>query len=80
MACSPYAQKSCGYPDLAQPQDGEAEGFVRLARPETNSFESDIRNTFEAEMNAHLVKPLDADGLYNALKHYIQEAQTEREV
>ena len=56
------------------------QGVVRLARPETNSFESDIRNTFEAEMNAHLVKPLDADGLYNALKHYIQEAQTEREV
>lgn len=36
-----------------------------------NAFESDIQQTIEAGMNAHLAKPVDADAMYDALKYYI---------
>jgi CheY-like chemotaxis protein len=36
-----------------------------------NAFESDIKQTIEAGMNAHLAKPVDADAMYDALKYYI---------
>ena len=32
-----------------------------------NSFDEDIEKSYEAGMNAHLVKPIDADKLYRTL-------------
>ncbi|MBR1709427.1 MAG: response regulator [Clostridia bacterium] len=40
-----------------------------------NAAESDKKNTLEAGMNEHLVKPVDADQLYAALRHWIFEAE-----
>ena len=37
-----------------------------------NSFESDVRASLSAGMNAHLPKPADADLLYETLKEYIR--------
>ena len=37
-----------------------------------NAFESDVRQSVEAGMNAHLAKPADADMLYSTLKKYIR--------
>ena len=41
-----------------------------------NAFETDVQHTMEAGMNAHLVKPVEAEDLYRALKHWIQSAKT----
>lgn len=44
-----------------------------------NAFESDVKQTMEAGMNAHLAKPVDADQLYETLRKYIaQKEQTEK--
>ena len=73
--------------DLRMPvMDGlEAARQIRaLARPDAkivpilaltaNAFESDIRHSLEAGMNAHLAKPVDSDLLYAALKQSISKA------
>lgn len=44
-----------------------------------NAFESDVRHSLDAGMNAHLVKPVDADLLYASLKRYIKEADLIKE-
>ena len=45
-----------------------------------NSFESDVRASLSAGMNAHLAKPADAELLYNTLKEHIRPtAQGSRE-
>lgn len=44
-----------------------------------NAFPSDIRDTFAAGMNEHLVKPVDPDRLYISLEHWINESHKERE-
>ena len=36
-----------------------------------NAFESDVKNSLDAGMNAHLSKPTDADMLYDTLKRFI---------
>lgn len=36
-----------------------------------NSFESDVKASLRAGMNAHLAKPADAELLYDTLKEYI---------
>ena len=41
-----------------------------------NAFESDVRNSLDAGMNAHLAKPTDADMLYETLKRFITIAIT----
>ncbi len=38
-----------------------------------NASENDVRQSMAAGMNAHLVKPVDADELYAELKHFIKE-------
>ena len=43
-----------------------------------NGAETDRQQTKAAGMNAHLVKPVDADTLYAALGHWIHEAQQKR--
>ena len=44
-----------------------------------NAFESDVRQTAEAGMNAHLAKPTDVDLLYSTLRELIlRELATER--
>ena len=43
-----------------------------------NAFDSDIRASLEAGMNAHLVKPIDADLLYDSLRHWIRKAREGR--
>lgn len=40
-----------------------------------NAFESDVEQSKSVGMNEHLVKPVEADVLYSALKHYIKAAQ-----
>ena len=40
-----------------------------------NAFEEDIRNSAAAGMNAHLVKPIDADLLYRILGELIYESE-----
>ena len=44
-----------------------------------NAFESDVQGSMDAGMNAHLVKPVDADELYGELIRYIKEAYQGRE-
>ncbi|MBQ7623858.1 MAG: response regulator [Clostridia bacterium] len=73
--------------DLRMPvMDGfEATRKIRaLTRPDArtvpiialtaNTFESDVRASFDAGMNAHLAKPTDADLLYDTLKKLIAGA------
>ena len=36
-----------------------------------NAFETDIRHSLDAGMNAHIAKPADADELYSTIKKYI---------
>ncbi len=43
-----------------------------------NGAEADRQQTKAAGMNAHLVKPVDADALYAALGHWIHETQRKR--
>lgn len=40
-----------------------------------NAFDSDVQQTMDAGMNAHLAKPVDADVLYRTLRQWIQEHQ-----
>lgn len=40
-----------------------------------NAYESDIQNSLAAGMNEHLVKPVDADMLYDALRRWIHAAR-----
>ena len=42
-----------------------------------NSFESDVRASLSAGMNAHLPKPADAETLYDTLKEYIGPTRAE---
>ena len=78
--------------DLRMPvMDGleAARRIRRIPRPDipnlpiialsANAFESDARQSLDAGMNAHLVKPVDADQLYATLKHFIGLAQTARQ-
>ena len=37
-----------------------------------NAFESDVKRSLDAGMNEHLVKPVDADKLYEAMKRHIR--------
>ena len=73
--------------DLRMPEmDGlEAARQIRaLKRPDArtvpiialtaNAFESDVRATLDAGMNAHLAKPVDADQLYDTLRRQISGA------
>ena len=41
-----------------------------------NAYESDIKQSLEVGMNAHLAKPADADELYSALRKYMKGAST----
>ena len=43
-----------------------------------NAFESDIRDSLNSGMDAHLAKPADSDMLYGTLKKYIYRHLTER--
>ena len=40
-----------------------------------NAFDSDVQQTMEAGMNAHLMKPVDVDKLYADLKYWISNHQ-----
>ena len=77
--------------DLRMPvMDGlEAAGKIRsLPRPDArlipiialsaNAYESDRQNSLKAGMNAHLVKPVDAELLYAELKKQIRKTEVER--
>ena len=46
-------------------------GTVPIIALTANAFESDVRNSLEAGMNAHLAKPADADLLYDTLRQLI---------
>ena len=76
--------------DLRMPvMDGlEAAGKIRaLPRPDAksipiialtaNAFEIDVQNSLKAGMNGHLVKPVDADLLYQELKKWIRKTKGE---
>lgn len=43
-----------------------------------NAFDSDVRQSLDAGMNAHLAKPSDAETLYAALKHWIRSDKEEK--
>ena len=43
-----------------------------------NALPSDMEATRDAGMNAHLSKPVDAELLYNTLKHWISIAQKKK--
>ena len=45
-----------------------------------NAYESDIRDSLNAGMNAHLAKPADSDMLYGTLKKYIGSTTSERRI
>lgn len=76
--------------DLRMPvMDGlEAAGRIRaLPRPDAksipiialtaNAYEIDIQNSLKAGMNGHLVKPVDADLLYQELRKWIRRTRRE---
>lgn len=44
-----------------------------------NSFETDVKASLSAGMNAHLAKPADAELLYETLKEHIRPAAPEKE-
>ena len=46
--------------------------FVPIIALTANAFESDVQNSRDAGMNAHLAKPVDADMLYKTLKKLIK--------
>ena len=48
---------------------------VPIAALTANAFESDVRASQEAGMNAHLAKPADAEQLYETLKKLIAHSQ-----
>ena len=41
-----------------------------------NASDTDVQNTLDAGMNAHLSEPIDADLLYMTLKKYIYSANS----
>ncbi len=41
-----------------------------------NAFDSDVKQSLEAGMNEHLVKPIDADLLYTTLKKWVRRTET----
>ena len=51
----------------------DAKGIPIIALT-ANAFESDVKQSMEAGMNAHLAKPADADELYNTLRTMIEKA------
>jgi CheY-like chemotaxis protein len=66
----------------------EAAGKIRaLPRPDAksipiialtaNAYEIDIQNSLKAGMNGHLVKPVDADLLYQELRKWIRRTRRE---
>ena len=46
-------------------------GTVPIIALTANGFENDVRRTMDAGMNAHLLKPVDADLLYTTLRRLI---------
>lgn len=77
--------------DLRMPiMDGldAARGIRRLNRADAktvpiiavtaNAADSDVRNSLEAGMNAHLAKPIDVDLLYDTLRQWIWKSQTQK--
>lgn len=42
-----------------------------------NAFESDVQNSLDAGMNAHLVKPIDVDLFYSTLRRWIKAARSQ---
>ena len=53
-------------------------GNIPILAVTANAFDSDIRASLEAGMNAHLVKPIDANLLYDSLRHWIRIAREGR--
>ncbi len=49
-------------------------GRIPIIALTANAFESDVRASLEAGMNAHLAKPVDAEKLYETLSRSIREA------
>ena len=54
-------------------------GRIPIIALTANSFESDVRASLEAGMNAHLAKPADADELYETLRRWIQRTSEAEE-
>ena len=49
----------------------EYAGVIPIIALTTNGYEEDIRRSYEAGMNEHLVKPLDPEGLFRCLARYL---------
>ncbi|MBO4217265.1 MAG: response regulator [Clostridia bacterium] len=47
-------------------------GTVPIIALTANAFESDVKQSFDAGMNAHLAKPADSDALYSTLRKLIK--------
>ena len=54
-------------------------GTVPIIALTANGFENDVRRTMDAGMNAHLLKPVDADLLYTTLRRLIAAGGKEKE-
>lgn len=48
-------------------------GSVPILALTANAYDSDVQDSMDAGMNAHLVKPVDPDGLYESLERFIRE-------
>ena len=48
-------------------------GTVPIIALTANTFDTDIKQSLDAGMNAHLAKPADTDILYGTLVHFIEE-------
>ena len=58
--------------------DREDAGRIPILALTANSFPSDVQQSLEAGMNAHLSKPTDADALYGALRSQIEKERIKR--
>ena len=58
--------------------DRKDAGALPIIALTANSFESDVKATLAAGMNAHLPKPADAELLYDTLKEYIRPVSPEK--
>jgi CheY-like chemotaxis protein len=55
--------------------DREDTKTVPIIALTANAFESDVQDTMNAGMDAHLAKPTDVEVLYDTLKRYIAKAE-----
>lgn len=63
---------------LIRSSDREDSGSVPIIALTANAFESDVKQSLDAGMNAHLAKPADSDLLYASIRKALSRKNSER--